>query len=621
MKLGLARPLSAIPTVWLVPIGVATLLLLSPSGHAAESAAEISWFDLAMGLFGGLSFFLYGMDRMGEALKAVAGDRMRDILGALSNNRIVGLLTGTFVTAIIQSSSVTTVMLVGFVSAGLMTLPQTIGVILGADIGTTVTAQIVSLKVTKYALLLVSVGFITLFLSRKERRKQVGYAIMGLGLIFFGMTVMGDAMRPLRTYPPFIDMMSRMDSPALAILVSTVFTGLVQSSSATMGVIIVLATQGLISLDAGIALALGANIGTCATAGLAAIGKPRAAVRVVLAHVGFKLLGVAMMFPFIGHFSDLVAGLSAAPDPTLTGTALLAETVPRQVANAHTIFNVGIAVVFLPFTTVFARFLTWLLPQKPPPAVDRRKRIRPKYLDGLLLHTPSLALEASRREVRRMGDRVLEMFEGILPAVLAGSADDLKRLRKLDDDVDELYRCIVEYLGEISKQKLDDRRTRELVELLSGVNDLESIGDLVETDLYRLGRRRLDDGVEISDQTKEVLTRLHGLVLTALRATIDALCQGHQGRARSVIGMKAEVQSFVADAEAHQSRRLVATAPDRLAAYAVEIDIIDKFKRAYYHAKRIAKAVQADDEPLLPYFEAGDDGDDAGAPVGDTSAG
>ena len=192
-------------TPWLVPLGVAALLFLSPAGHAAESGADISWFELAMGLFGGLSFFLYGMERMGEALKAVAGDRMRDILGALSNNRFMGLVTGTFVTAIIQSSSVTTVMLVGFVSAGLMTLPQIIGVILGADIGTTVTAQIVSLKVTKYALLLVSVGFVTLFVSRKESRKQVGYVIMGLGLIFFGMSVMGDAMRPLRTFPPFID--------------------------------------------------------------------------------------------------------------------------------------------------------------------------------------------------------------------------------------------------------------------------------------------------------------------------------------------------------------------------------------------------------------------------------
>ncbi|MCP4630886.1 MAG: Na/Pi cotransporter family protein, partial [bacterium] len=299
-------------------MGLFFLMLLSPlpaqAGTASESK-EISWFFLVVGLLGGLSLFLYGMDKMSDALKNVAGEKMKDILSVLSNNRIMGLITGAIVTAVIQSSSVTTVMLVGFVTAGLMSLSQTIGVILGADIGTTITAQIVAFKVTKYALLLVAIGFAMLFTSKKEKIQQYGYMTMGLGMIFFGMGVMSDAMEPLRTYQPFIDLMANMSNPILGILVAAVFTALVQSSSASMGVVIVLAMQGLITLEAGIALALGANIGTCVTAGLASLGKPREAVRVAVCHVLFKIIGVLIMLPLIGPFAKFIVTISpSAPE-------------------------------------------------------------------------------------------------------------------------------------------------------------------------------------------------------------------------------------------------------------------------------------------------------------------
>jgi hypothetical protein len=225
-------------------VGLFFLMLLLPlpaQAGAASESKEIGWFFLVVGLLGGLSLFLYGMERMSDALKNVAGEKMKDILGILSNNRIMGLITGAIVTAVIQSSSVTTVMLVGFVSAGLMSLSQTVGVILGADIGTTITAQIVAFKVTKYALLLLAIGFGMLFISKREKIQQYGYMVMGLGMLFFGMGVMKDAMEPLRTYQPFIDLMANMSNPILGILVAAVFTALVQSSSASMGVVIVLA--------------------------------------------------------------------------------------------------------------------------------------------------------------------------------------------------------------------------------------------------------------------------------------------------------------------------------------------------------------------------------------------
>jgi len=250
---------------------------------------------MAIQLAGGLAIFLYGMDKMADALKMVAGDRMRDILGRLTTNRFMGVLTGAGVTAVIQSSSVTTVMLVSFVAADLMSLTQAIGVIFGANIGTTITAQIIAFKVTKWALLLVAVGFVMEFVGKKEKIRTYGSLIMGLGLIFFGLAVMSAGMKPLRTYEPFIDLMQNVSNPAVGILIALIFTALVQSSSATTDVIIALATQGLITLEAGIALAFGANIGTCVTAGLAAIGKPREAVRVAVAHVTFNIAGVLLV--------------------------------------------------------------------------------------------------------------------------------------------------------------------------------------------------------------------------------------------------------------------------------------------------------------------------------------
>ena len=344
-------------------------LMVPASVYAGDDPGkgDLNWFFLVIGLLGGLSLFLYGMERMSDALKNVAGEKMKDILGMLSSNRIMGMITGAIVTAVIQSSSVTTVMLVGFVTAGLMSLSQTIGVVMGSNIGTTITAQIVAFKVTKYALLLVAVGFGLLFISKKEKAQQYGYMIMGLGMIFFGMGVMSDAMRPLRSFQPFLDLMTQMSNPILGILVAAMFTALIQSSSATTGVIIVLAMQGLISLKAGIALSFGANVGTCVTAFLASIGKPREAVRVSVVHVLFNVVGVMVFLPFIGPFVELVQTISPSPPEGLTGLQASAAVLPRQIANAHTIFNVSCALIFLPFVTYFARIVYRLVPDKPLP--------------------------------------------------------------------------------------------------------------------------------------------------------------------------------------------------------------------------------------------------------------
>ena len=572
-------------------IGLIIFLLFSPlsaQAGADSTKGEISWFFLCVGLFGGLSLFLYGMERMSDALKNVAGEKMKDILGMLSTNRIMGLMTGAVVTAVIQSSSVTTVMLVGFVTAGLMSLSQTIGVILGADIGTTITAQIVAFKVTKYALLLVAVGFGMLFISKRENIQQYGYMVMGLGMIFFGMAVMSDAMRPLRTYQPFIDLMAGMSNPILGILIGAAFTALVQSSSAAMGVVIVLAMQGLITLEAGIALALGANVGTCATAGLASIGKPREAVRVATCHVLFKIIGVTLMAPFIGPFAKFVVSISPSPAEGLIGIEAAASVVPRQVANAHTIFNVGIAIFFLPFVSQFARIVYRVVPDKP---IEEIEGIQPKYLSEMLFHTPSLALDAARHEIKRMGKRVDFMSSAMMPAVLTGSKESLTSVRDMDEEVDILYKHIVNYLAKVSTLKLNEYQSQKIMKLLAAVNDLETVGDLIEVNMVELGMRRIDKGFKISEATKKVINTVHTVVSDALKAAVMAVVEDDKDYAIRVISMKADMERLKEEADLHQARRLVSEDSGKFEAYSVEVDIIEKLKRIYHHARSMAKTV------------------------------
>ena len=586
-----AGPVTSLPRFLLAALAALAVLAVTPAFAASANDAGIDWFNMGMKLLGGLALFLFGMEQMADSLKAVAGERMKIILAKLTTNRFMGAITGAFVTAIIQSSSVTTVLVVGFITAGLMSMAQSIGIIMGANIGTTITAQIVAFKVTKFALLMVAVGFGMLFTSKQEKIKQYGGMIMGLGLVFFGMGVMSEAMSPLRSYQPFLDLMRSMENPLIGILVAAGFTGLIQSSSATTGIVIVMATQGFITLEAGIALAFGANIGTCVTAMLAAIGKPREAVRAAVVHVMFNVFGVLLWISFIPHLAEFVAWFSPA-HPELAGTDRLAAEAPRQIANAHTVFNIANTLIFIGFTSQFARLVEKLVPDKP---VKELLIAEPKYLDEELLDTPSLALDRARLEIGHMGERVQVMLEGIMSAIINADRTMLKKIAMIDDEVDILHGHIVTYLGRISRKALTEQQTEVLVKLMGASNDLENIGDVIETDLVYLGNEGIDEQVSISEETREVLRKLHDVVTSTAELAIDAVMENDQQAAHEVIAMKSDINRLMESAAMHESRRLVAEEPNRLAAYTLEIDIIEKLKRIYYFSKRMAKAVMPEE--------------------------
>ncbi|SHI78324.1 phosphate:Na+ symporter [Malonomonas rubra DSM 5091] len=557
---------------WAVPVG-------SPS---------MAWGEMGMGVFGGLALFLLGMEQMTDALKAAAGARMQKILGHLTANRFKGAFVGAMVTAVIQSSSVTTVLLVGFVSAGLMTLSQSVGVIMGANIGSTITAQIVAFKVTKLALGFIAVGFTLLFLARQDKFKQYGGVLLGLGLVFFGMNVMSESMYSLRSYQPFLDLMVRMETPLLGILVGCLFTALVQSSAATTGIVIVMASQGFVTLPAGIAMALGANIGTCFTACLASLGKPRPALRAAAVHVVFNVLGVLIWVAFIDQLAEWTRSISPAWEH-FNGVARLAAETPRQIANANTLFNVANTLLFIGFTPWLAKLVTWALPDKE--CLDERVIIKPKFLDDDLLDTPSMALSLVRMEIGHLGRQVQLMLVQSRLGLEERNEQIFAEVEKADDAADILHSEIVAYLSRVGKRELSKEQAEEFYQLSQIADNLESIGDVLESDLSVLGRKMIKQQMQPSETMLMILSTLHEWIYRALEAAVKAAVEKDQVAAQEVVAMRSEINQQIEAALQRQVSSLAQSSAERLATLQMEFELIDKLKRIYTLTKRISRIV------------------------------
>jgi len=400
------------------------------------------------------------------------------------------------------------------------------------------------------------------------------------------MGVMSGAMKPLRSFEPFVDFMVSLDNPLLGALVGAAFTAVVQSSSATTGILIVMASQGLIGLHGAIAIALGANIGTCVTAGLASIGKPREAVRAALVHTLFNVAGVLVWIGFVPQLAQMASAISPA-SVGLTGTERLAFETPRQIANAHTLFNIINTFLFIGFSTQFARFVEWVIPDKP---VTVEEAFLPKYLDDGLLGTPSIALEATRHEIGRLGRRVLESVEAIMPTAISGSRTDLDQMAALDKVVDALHRATIKYLGKVSLNNLTEAQSQNLMEMIRIANDLEHIGDQVATAITTSARKRIDEGVVISDQTAEVIKQFHAKVVEALSGALESVENEDVELARSVRAMKGDVSELGRDIAVHGLERLTADAPKRLETYAREMELIEILDAMFKVARRIARS-------------------------------
>jgi phosphate:Na+ symporter len=472
---------------------------------AGNKAPEsVNWFHLIIGLLGGLALFLFGMDKMSTALKKSGGTGMRRILAKISGNRFIALVTGAFVTMLIQSSSATTVMLVSFVQSGLMSFSQSLGVILGANIGTTFTAQLIAFSLTDYAIMMIALGFGLRLLSKKDTLKNIGDSVFGFGLLFYGMKLMSESMEPLRSYPEFIDVLKNLDHPFTGLLVGLIFTALIQSSGAFTGIIIVLAQQKLIGLQAGIPMIIGSNIGTCLTTTLASIGTSREAKRVALAHAILNIGGAMAFIFWIPGFAKIVSSVGGDE--------------ARQIANSHTFFNLGIALIFLPFTKLTAKLIIRILPDKAIPETH----LFTKYLDKRMLNTPSLAIDLVVAEIGRAVKINIKMFEAVIVPFLEKEIPNDKYHPKLnlkealimrEEEIDYLDREITEYIMELSKKELATKRVVEIFGLLSVMNNLENISDIIHREMMPLIDKKKELGMDFSNDGKLELKEYHAKIL------------------------------------------------------------------------------------------------------------
>jgi phosphate:Na+ symporter len=566
-------------------VGIALLFFVIPAYAADMTTQEVDWFYLTMALFGGLAMFLYGMEQMSDGLQSAAGDKLKSVLAGLTRNRFMGAATGAFVTAVLNSSSVTTVLVVGFISAGFMTLTQSVGIIMGANIGSTFTAQIVAFNVTQYALLLVAIGFFMLFTAKRELNRHYGSMVMGLGLIFYGMGVMGEAMNPMRTYEPFLDLMVMMENPVLGILVGAVFTGLVQSSAATTGIAIVMATEGLISLPAGIALSFGANIGTCVTAMLAAIGKPAEAIRAAVVHVSFNIAGVVLWFMLIPQLAEFIVYISPS-SPDLTGKAKMAADVPRQIANAHTVFNVANTFIFIWFAPMFAKIAEYLVPDKP---VEEKIIVKPRYLNDELLEVPTVAMENVRFEIGHMGEITSDMLTTFLMAFQTRNREMVDEVLKMDDKVDVLSEKILEYMSQIQQESLTDQSSHNLQTLMSATINIESLADVVESDLSVITKKIIDNGLYESDETQTLIVEFAMTVGNAFDKLVVAIKNNDQAAAAEILALHEHIRHSVDAILKNQASRIGIQTNRQLLSIRLELELIDQLRRIYTLTKRIAK--------------------------------
>ncbi|MCE5192838.1 Na/Pi cotransporter family protein [bacterium] len=528
--------------------------------------------SLAMNLVIGLSFFLYGMKLLGDGLQKAAGDSLRRILQALTNSPVRGVLVGLAVTGIIQSSSATTVMVVGFVNAGLMTLSQAMGVIFGANIGTTITAQIIVFKLNDVIWAFIFVGVLMEFFVKRRTTKAVGQAILGFGLLFFGLYFMSDALSPLKTNQAFIDFLVRFGRlPVLGILAGAIFTGIVQSSSVTTSLVVALSLQGVITLPSAISLVLGANIGTTVTAGLASIGANVASRRTALTHFLFNSLGVVLIFPFLGPFTRLVA--------------MTSSYLPRQVANAHTIFNVTMTCVALLLIKPFERLVRWLLPSRG--SEEETKVVQ--YIDERVLVTPTLALSQATNELFRMGHITYEMVDSCRLALFENKVGLLDEVLGREDLVNAMQREITEYLTKITEHDLSEAQSARVMALMHAVNDIERVGDHA-TNLVELIQIKDDKRLKFNAGTQQDLKEEFDHVLKTLEEAMNALKDYDVERAHRVKEMEDRCDVMTKECMSRNIARLNAHEVDPQVGVVV-VDLFTNLERISDHSDNIADVV------------------------------
>ena len=531
---------------------------------------------IAFNIIGGLALFMYGVTLLRETLGKISGKRVVRILEKVSNNPVKGMGAGTAATFMTQSSSITVLTLIGFVNAGMMTFRQSVNVMLGSEIGTTVTAQLVSFDIGGIFWPLVAIGFFMKMFSKSEKLQLVGTVIFSLGLLFLAMEFMKEGARPLTTdYPFFTNLINDYGTiPIIGILIGALIAGVTQSSSATTSLIIAMGAAEVITLGPAIALVMGANIGTCFLELFAGIGATTPAKRTAVAQAIINVVGVAMFLPFLEPFADLIR-LTDAPD-----------NLPRLIANAHTIFNVIVSLIFIPLVGLLVRLCEKLIPDKEGEVIGKH------FFDDEMLHLPQAALLESERETIRTAEKTIEMILLSKNALLTVNLDDARKVIQLEDEVDEACRSTEDFIDKIREEELNHVDTIWRIKLLAILTDIERVGDLA-SNIAEFVMDTLKNGVAFSPEGGKDLSQMFNLVEETYSTAIKSLKTKNKDLAKVAEKLEDQVDAL--------ERKLKASHVDRVKtgvcdpqADAVFVETLRNLERISDHADNIAYDVIMD---------------------------
>ncbi|MDX9702784.1 MAG: Na/Pi cotransporter family protein [Candidatus Auribacterota bacterium] len=534
--------------------------------------------ELLFGVIGGLGLFIFGMRFLSDGLQRVASTRLRQIITMFTDKPLLGIISGCMLTALIQSSSATTVMTIGFVNSGIMLLRQAIGVIIGANIGTTITAQIIAFKISAYSLPAIGIGAGFFIFGRTKKLQFWGQVILGFGILFLGLTTMGSVLKELKNSPMATEFFVKLGhNPFMGVMIGTLVTVVIQSSSASIGLVIALASNGLIDFEAAIYLVLGDNIGTTITAWLASLGTNLTSRRVAMAHSVFNLVGATYFAYFTsnGLFINLV--------DYLTPGGITTDTIARNIANAHTLFNIINAVIFFPLIPLMEKIVKMLLPG------SESVSTVPCYLEKNLLDTPEIAISQAKKEMLRMlsisKDAVVDSTESFLKK----DRRLLKSVPKMEDAIDNLQGEITTYLVEISKNTLTNEQSEQLPTLLHSVNDIEKIGDHAEN-IMKLAERVIDQKLEFHPKGIKEVESMYTNITDMFDLLLHALAKEEFTDVRKAFKMEANINTTYKIMGKEQLRHL-----QRGRSYVISgiviLDLINNLEKVADHLTNIAEAI------------------------------
>ncbi len=541
---------------------------------------------LVLGLIGGLAIFLLGIEFSSQSLNKAFGARIRKIILTVTKSPIRGVMFGTFLTSIVQSSSAATVLIVSFVSSHWMTLSHSIAVLLGAGIGTTITAQFIAFHFTDYALIMIGTAFLLEIILKNKKHKLYARTLLGVGLIFFGMKVMGDTIGPLQEYEFFLNLLKQVENPLVGILVGLVITAIVQASTATIGITMVLAVQGLITLEGAIAVVFGANIGTCITAIIASLNSSIDAKRVAVANILLRIIAVLLVILWIQLFADFVRWISPSGEAD-------AGALPRQIANAHTVFNIGMTLVFLPFSKIIAQLLMKMLPD--PAVTDPEFRLI--YIEDRHITSPMVAMAQIKREIIRMSEKVQHMINDIRPALHDDTTDRVEAIEERDDQIDFFRRNIPRYITRVTESELDEYQSSECMRYLWVVTELELIGDDISKVICPMLKKKINKGVSFSKEGEEELLDYHGKITDRFEKAIAAFSSDNKSLAKEIIDTKRDLAILHRTYRRRHYGRLMKDVLATKETASIHIDLLNSLKKINSHITDIARAVSGDIEP------------------------